>query len=150
MSSVDQAFMRDANQVPITGLGLVASKSITYVSSTTGAQGASTLFTVTGDVIARIFAKCTVDLTGANATLEVGISGNTAALIAQTTGTTIDAGEVWYGTNPPTVGVLPGQFVLVSGTDVIQTIATANVTAGVLTYYCLWFPISSDGSVVAA
>jgi hypothetical protein len=144
------SFSRDANQVPITTLGLTATKSITYAAATTGAQGASTLFTVTGDVAVRVFAKCTTDLTGANATLEVGIAGNTAALIAQTTGTTIDLGEIWLDTSPATVEALPAQQILVGSTNIIQTIATADVTAGVLTYYVLWCPISSDGNVVAA
>jgi len=90
----------------------------------------------------------TVDLTGSG-TLEVGISGNTAAVAAQTAAIAIDAGEIWYGTNPPTVGVLPSQLIL-SDTNIIQTIGTDTVTAGTLTYYCLWFPITADGSVAAA
>lgn len=150
MSSVHDAYTRDANRVPITGLGLIASKTITYVELTTGAEGATTLFTVTGDVSVRVFAKCTTSLTGASATLEVGISGNTAALIAQTTGTTIDAGMVWNDASPGSVQALSGQMILIEGTDIIQTIASAPVTAGVLTFYCAWEPISSNGSIVAA
>jgi hypothetical protein len=144
------SFSRDANQVPITGLGLTATKSITYAAATTGATGATTLFTVTGAVAIRIFAECTSDLTsGGAATIEVGISGNTAALIAQTTATGIDSGEIWLDTAAATVEALPGQFILVGGTDIIQTIASTTITGGVLTYYCLWEPISSDGNVVA-
>lgn len=141
--------MRDANFVPISELGLISNKAITYVAGTTGAVGPTTLFTVTGTVALRIFAVTSgVDLTGSG-TLEVGIANNTAALIAQTAATAIDVGEIWYGTNPPTVGILPGIFVL-AGTDVIQTIGTNTVTAGTLTFYCLWTPISQDGNVVAA
>lgn len=147
--AIDQSFARDANSVPITGMGLVASKAITYSALTTGAVGATTLFTVVGPVAVRVFAVCSgVDLTGSG-TLEVGITANTAAVIAQTAATAIDVGEIWYGVNPPTVGVLPGQLVL-SGTDIIQTIATNTVTAGTLTFYCLWFPLSNSASVVAA
>lgn len=143
------AFTRDANGVPITGLGLIASKSITYAAGTTGATGASTLFTVTGDVAARVFAICSSDLTsGGAATIEVGISGNTAALIAQTTATGIDAGEWWVDTGAATIEALPGQF-LVSD-SIIQTIGTTTITGGSLTYYCAWTPISEDGNVVAA
>lgn len=144
----DQAFQRDANHVPITGLGLVGSKAITYAAATTGAVGATTLFTVTGKVALRIFALASgADLTGSG-TLEVGISGNTAALIAQTAATAIDVGEWWLDTGPATVEALPALQLVAS--DVIQTIATNTVTAGTLTYYCAWFPISSDGNVVAA
>lgn len=143
------AFPRDDNDVPITGIGLIATKAITYVGATTGAVGATTLFTITGNVAIRVFAVCSgTDLTGSG-TLEVGISGNTAAIIAQTAATAIDVGEIWYGTNPPTVGVMPNQLIL-AGTDIIQTIATDTVTAGTLTYYCLWYPISTNGNVTAA
>lgn len=149
MTTVASQFQRDANHVPIVNLGLTEPKSITYSTLTTGATGVATLFTVTGTIAVRIFAVCSVDLTGAGATLEVGILGNTAALIAQTTGTTIDAGEIWATTSPATVLALPSLFI-VSGTDIIQTIATHTVDAGVLTYYCVWTPISTDGNVVAA
>lgn len=149
MTSIAAAFPRDANSVPIQNLGLTVTKAITYAAATTGAVGITTLFTVTGTVAMRVFAVCSgVDLTGSG-TLEVGISGNTAAVIAQTAATAIDVGEFWYDTSPPTVGVLPALLML-AGTNVIQTIATNTVTAGTLTFYCLWNPISTDGNVVAA
>ena len=145
---IDQFFNRDANHVPITNLGLVASKAITYVAATTGAVGATTLFTVTGVVALRIFGKVSgADLTGSG-TLEVGISGNTAALLAQTTGTALDIGEFWIDNGPATIETLPSQQLV--GADVIQTIGTNTITAGTITYYCLWNPISDDGNVVAA
>lgn len=101
-------------------------------------------------MLVTVFAVCSEDLAGASATVEVGISGNTAAIIAQSVGTTIDTGEIWYGTNPPTVGVMPGDKILTGSTNIIQTIATANVTDGTLTYYCLWVPLTVGASVVAA
>ena len=147
---MDAVFQRDANHVPITSLGLTATKSITYVAGTTGATGATTLFTVTGVVGVRLFGVCGTDITsGGSATLEAGISGNTAALLAQTTATGIDAGEIWIDAGPATVELLPALSIL-SDTDIIQTIATTTVTGGVLTYYCVWVPISSDGNIVAA
>lgn len=147
----EQAFLRDANRVPITGLGLIVTKSITYAAGTTGATGASDLFTVTGDVSVRLFAKCTADLTsGGAATIEAGITGNTAGLIALTTATGIDAGEIWLDTAAATIEALPAEQILVGGTDIIQTIADATITGGVLTYYCLWTPLSEDGDVIAA
>lgn len=143
------AFQRDANYVPITNLGLMSTKTITYSALTTGAVGATTLFTVTGTVGVRIFGVVSgADLTGSG-TLEVGIAGNTAALIAQTTGTNLDVGEIWVDTGPATVEALPA-IQIISGTDVIQTIASATITAGTMTYYILWTPISTDGNIVAA
>jgi hypothetical protein len=143
------AFNRDANNVPIANKGFIVTKTIAY-NGTVGAQGAATLFTVTGDVIVSIFAKCTEDLAGVNATIEVGISGNTASLIAQTTATTIDSGEIWLDTSAATVESVPAEKLLVGGTDIIETIATADITDGTLTYYCLWYPLSSDAEVTAA
>lgn len=148
--SVDAAFTRDQNFVPVQGLGFTSTKAITFVGASTGATGATTLFTVTGVVAVRIFGVVSgTDVTGSG-TIEVGISGNTASLIAQTTGTALDVGEIWIDNAPATVELLPGLSILAAGTDIIQTIATDTLTAGTLTYYCLWFPISSDGNVVAA
>lgn len=146
--SVDAAFQRDENFVPITQLGFTDTKAITYVAGTTGATGATTLFTVTGTVAVRMFAVVSgTDLTGSG-TIEVGISGNTASLLAQVAATALDVGEIWTDNAPATVEALPSQYIL-NGTDIIQTIATNTVTAGTLTYYCLWFPISADGEVNA-
>ena len=146
---ITSAFTRDANHVPITSVGLTGTKSITYVAGTTGATGATTLFTVTGVVAVRIFGVVSsADLTGSG-TIEVGIAGNTAALLAQTTGTALDVGEIWIDNAPATVELLPALSIL-NGTNIIQTIATNTITAGTITYYCLWVPISDDGDIVAA
>ncbi len=136
----------------------IASKVATFIGGTANARGdfdgtgnPATLFTVTGDVLVVIFAKCTVDLAGATATLEIGVTGNTAALIAQSTATDIDAGDVWRDASPA-VGAeaINGAFFISGGLDIIETAGTANITAGVLTYYCMWLPLSADGNVVAA
>jgi hypothetical protein len=147
----DQFFQRDANFVPITGMGLVASKAITYVTATTGATGATTLFTVTGTVVVRVFGVCGLTLVGA-ATLEIGISGATAVILAQIAdATTLATDEIYTDATPTTkVEAIPGQLLIGAGQDIIQTIGATPITAGQLTYYCLWFPISADGNVVAA
>lgn len=148
--SVNGAFLRDENYVPIQGLGIGVSKAITYAAATTGAVGATTLFTVTGTVAVKVFAVASgADLTGTG-TIEVGIAGNTASLLAQVSATALDVGEIWTDNTPATVKAMATENILTAGTDIIQTIATNTVTAGTLTYYCLWFPISSDGNVVAA
>ena len=90
---ITEAFNRDSNNVPIVGLGLVASKAITYAALTTGAVGATNLFTITGTVALQIFGVCSVNIAGSG-TIEVGIAGVTAGLIAQTTGTDIDADKI--------------------------------------------------------
>ena len=152
MTQIESTFMRDANGVPITNHGLIAKVSRAFTGAAElGAAGATTLFTVTGSVIAAIVGVCTADLTVTGAaTIEVGISGNTAALVAQTTASTIDGGELWVDGTPASVVSLPSSKVLTNGTDIIETIATADIDGGALTYYCLWNPLSSDGDVVAA
>jgi len=146
-----KTFLRDDNFVPITNEGFIATKSITYVASTTGATGSTTLFTVTGDVLVKVFAVCSVDLDSDGvATIETGITGNTAGLIALTTATTIDAGEIWKDNSPATIVSIPSSQILTIGTDIKQKITDATIKAGTLTFYCLWNPLSADGDVVAA
>lgn len=120
----------------------------TFVEGTTGATGAHTVFTVTGNVLVTIFGICDTDLAGATATVEVGVTGNTAGLIAQTTATDIDDGDIWVDATPA-VGVeaTPSTFILNDGADIILTVGTAAVTGGVIDFYCLWRPLSSDGNI---
>jgi hypothetical protein len=122
----------------------------------TGAQGAYTIFTVTGDVyIEQLYGLCQVTLTSAGApTIEVGIAGNTAVLIAQTTALNLDQYELWQDatpeTNPGVVILLGRSWVLANGADIILTIGTADLTAGDIDFHCTWRPLSLDGNLVAA
>ena len=117
-----------------------------------GAQGAFTIFTVTGTVFAQVFGVCqTLMNSGGAATIELGISGNTAALIAQTTATDLDQYETWQDAtpeaNPGAVDLTGRTFVLTNGADVIMTVATADLNAGVIDFYCIWAPLSTNGAV---
>ena len=116
-------------------------------------SGVTTLYTVTGDVLVRIFGICTTDLAGGG-TLEVGITGNTALLIAQTTGTDIITNELWVDVSPTTIGgtlaSVTGPFIIPNGLDIIETTASAAITSGQIHYICLWKNLSPDGKVVAA
>lgn len=120
-----------------------------------GAQGAFTIFTVTGDVYMQAFGLCQVLMNSAGAaTIELGIAGNTAALIAQTTATDLDQYETWQDAvpeaNPGAVPLDARGFVIANGADVILTVATADLTAGDVDFVGRWWPISSNGNVVAA
>ena len=121
---------------------------------TAGTANPFTLFNVTGDVLVRIFGVCTVDVAGAG-TLEVGVAGNTAGLIAQVVdATNIDQNDI-YNDATPAVGVdtlasVLGPYVVVNGLDIIETCGTADLTAGNIYYVCLWRMLSDDGNVVAA
>ena len=118
-----------------------------------GANVTYTLFKVNGEVLVRIFGVCTTDLAGA-ATLEVGVSGNTAKLIAQTTATSIDANDIWNDATPTAVGLdtlaaVTGPYLIVNGADIIETTASANITSGQIYYVCLWRPITPGSNVIA-
>ena len=112
-----------------------------------------TLFYVTGDVVCKVYGVCTTDLVGGSATLEVGVTGNTAALIAQTTATGIDENEIWNDTSPAvgtdTYANVTGPHVIVNGLNIIETAGTANITAGNIYYVCFWAPLSSGSKVEA-
>ena len=127
-------------------------KTITYAAATTGAIAATTLATVTGVVSLSIFGICTTNLVSAGGgTLEVGTAASTAGAIAQTTGTDLDAGEIWHDASPDKTIELSSVIIQnIVTDDIIQTIATGAISAGVVTYYILWTPISADGNVVIA
>ncbi len=139
---------RDANRVVINNNQSFRLRAPwTFATLTTGAQTAHTVFTVTGSVLVQVFAECSVDVTGTG-TAELGVTGNTAALLAQTTGTAIDAGEVWTTSTPATgTAALPGAFIITNGLDILLTIGTSTLTAGTVTFTCLWRPLSDDGDI---
>jgi len=120
----------------------------TFVTGTTGATGAHTLFTVTDNVLVSVFGVCDTNLTGA-ATLEIGVASNTAQLVAQIAdATTLDDGDVYVDAATEVgAGAIPAPQVINDGTDIILTIGSTAVTAGVVDFYCLWRPLNSSGSV---
>lgn len=149
MSSITSAQQIDANQRTInSNEAFVEESTWTFVTATTGAVGAHTLFTVTGNVLACVFGICDTSLTGA-ATLEVGTANNTAALLAQiANATTLDDGDVYVDADTAAeVAALPSMKVINDGADIILTIGSTAVTAGVVDFYCLWRPLSSGASI---
>jgi hypothetical protein len=98
----------------------------------TGAQGAYTIFTTTGDIfIFQMWGLCKVALTSGGApTIELGIAGNTAAFIAQTAGLDLDQYETWQDNapdaNPAVITLLGRSWTLQNGADAILTIGTAD------------------------
>lgn len=149
---------RDSAPVTDTDWSLQVSKTMTFDGGTAndpgdydGTGNPATLFTVTGAVLCRVLAKCTTLLEGATATLEVGTAATTGGIIAQTTATNIDAKEIWHDTSPD--NTIEASSVLTENIvtdDIIQTVGTANITAGVIEYTCIWYPLTPDSSVVAA
>lgn len=124
-------------------------------SWTTGHSPIS-LFTVTGQVLCQVYAVITTGFTstGTNGTVAIGVSGNTASLLPQTTadGTNFPTGAVWTDSSPTLKAESLGDAyaaVLVNS-NIIGTIATNSMTAGGIVIFCRWVPISDDGEVVAA
>lgn len=136
----------------------IASKAVTFDGATTNDMGdltgtgnPYTLFSVDGDVLVYIVAVCKTNLAGSTATLEVGVTGATAALIAQTTATDIDANEGWFAATPSLAVANTAQYHVVGGgLDIIQTVGTADITSGAITYYCFWRPLSVGAQVKAS
>lgn len=146
--SVNGAFNRDENFVPITTNGLQEEKSIVFVAGTTGAIGTTTLFSVTGTVAVNVYGLCTADLAGTG-TIAIGVAGSTAALCDQQTATSIDNHEVWHDAVLAVGGAVAGHWHIINQ-DIIQTVASNTVTGGTIIYYCNWVPVSSDGNLIVA
>ena len=109
-----------------------------------GAVGTVAVATMTGAIMVHsVGAYCSTSLAGATATVEMGVSGDTAELIAQTTATDIDAGEVWESATPDE-GVALVTSKAIAG-NIIITVATADVTAGVLKIAIEYTPLTTDG-----
>ena len=115
------------------------------------ASGAWTIFQVNGDVVVRIFGVSTLTPVGTSGTLEVGVAGNTAALIALTTATGIATGYLWSDASPSVsvdlLSTVLGPYVIVNGADIIETTKTTDLTAGNIYYVCAWRPLSPGSSV---
>lgn len=157
--------LRDPNGIAMPTLdSFNVEKSVptAFAGGTTNARGDNdgtsdplTLFEVTGDVLVRLYGVCTVNLAGATATVEVGLTGNTALLLPQSTATDFVAGDVWVDASPAEVrGVLlatvPATTLITNGSDIIETVGTADITAGNIYYVCLWRPVLPGSTVVAS
>lgn len=147
----------DDNRNPITNFdnGIIVSKTVNLSGAGATISSPFTIFTVTGSSLARVWGVCTTDLAGANAKISVGLIGvaNTALLIADTTATNIDSGEIWRSATPDaglvayTVGNIP-QRLLADGLDITYTTSVVDVSSGVIDFYCLYVPISDDADIV--
>jgi len=153
----------DENAHVLTGLDaykIAISTPSDFLGGTSNARGDKdgtnatfTLFTVTGDVLVRIFGVCTTTIVGAG-TLEVGVEGNVAGLIARIADATdLVANEIWNDASPTEVGVgllasVLGPYLIVNGNNIIETVGTADLTAGQVYYVCLWKPVTNGSNLV--
>ena len=143
-------------QTPRIAVKTIASASATL---TTGSSPV-TLFTVTGDVIARVWAtvQTGITTTATTGTLAVGVVGNTGAFLAQIAANTtnLPVNTVWAGDTSATVAAEAFSAAadtwapIASGADIVCTIATNSCTAGAIKFYCQYIPLDASSSVVAA
>lgn len=114
------------------------------------------VWTVTGAVRIRCWARIVTSLTSTSTSgsMELGTSSNTALLgvLEVADGTAFQAGDYWgHSGTSLGAGVALDDFVaLNNGEDVQLTFATNNMTAGKVTFYCEWLPITPGSTVVAA
>lgn len=113
-------------------------------------------FTVTGDVKVKLYGvvgATGITSTSGTTTLSVGTTESAAGILAASTvnGTQFAATDVWVDSTPANdVEGEPGWFVIGGGADILLTRSVDDLTAGTLTLYCWWVPLSAGATVVAA
>lgn len=125
-------------------------KTITFDGTAgAGAQGTVAVADIAGSIlIDTLIVQCTTNLAGASATIEMGTANNTAALIAQTTATDIDQNEFWGDATPEAkVGTVVQNKAV--GANIIITVGTADITAGVLKVSIFYRPLSPNGNLAS-
>jgi len=141
---------RDDNYIPIQDLyGIVTSKAVTFLLST----GPIALFTVTGDVIMRVFGICKTSCASAGGCNgSIGVSGNTQIFVPTTDMTALAINEVWVDASPTTTieaEANSANYINSNGQDVILTLSL-QVDSGAITFYCQWRPLTAGSKVEAA
>src|SRR3990167_4632040 len=134
--------LRDQNSVPFTSLDSFEVVTVTpsaFAGGTTNARGDEagtsdplTLFTVTGDVLVRLFGVVTVDLVSAGGgTLQVGVVADPDLLLAVSTATDLDANDIYSVAGGIAGGDalsdVTGPFVIVNGQDIVESVGTADI-----------------------
>jgi len=134
----------------------VAHQEITFAVDAGAGTGDSAidkeLFTVTGTVLCAILGICTTDLTsGGAATIELGTSEDTSILAASLGFDSLDDGFAWVTGDADTeVDFATMVWAIVDDVDLGYNIDAADMSDGVIDFYCFWVPISDNGDVVAA
>lgn len=136
--------------------GGIISKAFSDLSSGFGV-GTVSAFTVTGDVRVRVWGVVggvAITSTCSTGTLSVGTAEAPTAILGTSTanGTQFAATDVWVDTSPANdaEATATDWVIIGGGADIIVTVATNAMTAGALTLYCEWEPLSAGATVVAA
>jgi hypothetical protein len=130
----------------------IARQEVTFAATAPGNQ---TLFTVTGDVIARILGVVDTTLTSAGGgVLAVGCGTEETNVIGgYIAATELAAREIWHDMSPDSeteeLNVMNG-MVITDGNDVVLYYKTAAIDTGAIDFYCFWTPLSAGATVVSA
>ena len=126
--------------------GNIARKTITYSGAVS-----YTAFTVAGCVAVKAIGYITTALTNHGDSTSVGTSTSAAGIIAATAGTSMQTvNQVWVDNAPSKFETYPSDYSVLGDGEDISVVGTANLTGGVVELYCLYIPLSADGTVVAA
>lgn len=129
-----------------------AGQSVTFAAATTGDQAEHELLTVTGKVRVRLMAVCTTNVAGSGS-IQLGVGGATNFLIASTTGTDIDANDIWYAAAPATGYAFTTDAMfdfITTGVDVGYEITGNTLTGGVIWFGIWWKPLDAGSYAAAA
>jgi hypothetical protein len=139
-----------------------STKTITFTGAAgLGAVGTVTVFTCTGrSIIHAITAFCTEDLVGNLATIELGTATTSNDFVVQTTAEGIDVNK-WWGDATPSAGSIlikipatgadgigAAQSFKTISSDIIATIATADVTDGTIVFDVIYTPLTDGARLV--
>lgn len=153
----------DINNNPIDSFRVLKCDPGAFAGATSNARGdkdgtkaVMPIFKVNGTVLVRIFGVCKLTLVGAG-TIEVGVAGNTASIIAQLAdATNLATGEIWTDSTPTTAYVdllsdVLGPYIVsdIGGTPITidEKVASTDISAGGLFYVCLWKPLTPGAKV---
>jgi len=130
----------------------IALQRVDFLAATTGAVASKELFQVTGLVKATVVPICvTTSITsGAGATIEYGVDGDTNLFLGAITAVNWDDTEIGINTTPLAYFVTSDtqpNWAILNGVDIGYEVKVDTLTAGRVDWYCLWYPIS-EGALV--
>src|SRR4051794_39956779 len=134
----------------------IVRKTLTFDgNANTGAVGSVPIFTGTGRIlIVALTPICTTSLVSAGGgTITLGVTGSTGRLISSTPATAItSSAQVWTSTTPGAGAFIVGSALtnvaVATNVNVLATVATGAITAGVIEFECYYRPLSADGALV--
>jgi hypothetical protein len=114
-----------------------------------GTSDPYTLFTVSGIVAVKLIGYSTVlPVSAGGGTLAVGTAITPVGLLPATTASTMAVGEIWHdATVDASVELSSVMTEKIVTQNIIETVGTADITAGNVHYLCLWRPLSPNATV---